>query len=144
MAANTRMEWISRFNHIPGYGKGMTANARNALHGFADRIIKRLRKEMREPKHGRVYIINGRRHVASAPNEAPAILSGRTSRSLRAKESTTGAEVQITAGGASRFLQEGTSRMRPRRFIREILQEDTPQFVKDMKAALRFRERGVR
>lgn len=143
MAARTRMTWAVRHNHIPGYGKGMTARARTEMRKFGDHVVKILRKEMRGPKSGRVYIINGRLHVASAPGQAPAVLSGATSRSLRVKTKGTGAEVEIQAGGAAIFLQEGTTNMAPRRFVREVMRDETPAFVRHAKAGVRYQEKAA-
>lgn len=142
--AKTRMLWTVRHNHIPGYGKGMTARARGELKEFGNEVVRDLRKEMRQSKSGRTYIINGRVHVASAPGEAPAVLTSGTSRSLRVRSKGTGAEIEIQSGGASRWLQEGTKKMRPRRFLREVLRDKTPAFVKRVKAGVAYNERALR
>lgn len=138
--AKTQMQWIVRHNSIPGYGKGMTGRARAELKGFGDDIVKDLRKDMRGPKSGRIYMIRGKRHQASAPGETPAVLSTGTSRSLRVVVKGTGAEFEIKAGGASAWLQQGTNRMKPRKFVREYLRERTPEFVRRVRAGVAFRE----
>lgn len=65
-------------------------------------------------KTGRVYIINGRRHQASAPGEAPANLSGRLERSV---DYVVRGFTQMEFGDQvphGRFLELGTDRIEPR------------------------------
>lgn len=70
-----------------------------------------------EKKTGRIYLIKGVEHQASAPGEAPAIRSRELERSLFYNVSGhTYLEYGADADYAG-FLEDGTSRMDPRPFL---------------------------
>ena len=74
-------------------------------------------------KTGRIYIINGRRHQASAPGEAPANLSGRLMRSV---DYVVRGFTQMEFGDRvphGRFLELGTDRIDPRPHLSRTIQE---------------------
>lgn len=54
----------------------------NALHEIGAEVVEETRRLiLNPPKTGRIYVIKGRWHQASAPGEAPAWLTGRLARS---------------------------------------------------------------
>lgn len=134
------ISWSVKFNKLPAYAEGLGRRARKATFTFANEVIEGLKMKMREPKSGRIYIIGRRFHRASAPGEAPAILTGETYRSLQARNTGRGGTVQITAGGASRWLQRGTSRMAPRYFIEQEIMKRKKEFFDAIAASARFQE----
>ncbi len=135
------MSWTVKYNKLPAYAEGIGRRARAASVEFVQHVIEKLQNRMRSGPHsGRIYKWRGRYHRASAPGEAPAIRSGETIRSLSFSSVGRGGSIQIKAGGAARFLQRGTSRMAPRRFIEEELREQRNDFFKRIAAAVRFRE----
>ncbi len=109
------------FDNIP-------ARARNRVifwtRRYAREIERWIHGEMKKPKHGRTYIIKGRRHVASAPGEVPAILTGRLYNSLTPKYTNGGMRAVISPNVLSergapypKYLEEGTERMAPRPYL---------------------------
>lgn len=88
---------------------------KRALHEIGSENVTFLRKIIRDKnKTGRLYIIRGKIHQASAPGEAPANLTGRLARTTGYKvRGTYQCEFGDTAfyGG---FLEDGTKTMLPR------------------------------
>jgi HK97 gp10 family phage protein len=95
-----------------------------------DGVIK---KDMNAPKHGRPYqvtrgrtgrvLARGRTHIASAPGEAPGVISGRLRRSVYF--SVQGANrLRIGANTPyARFLEDGTDKMAPRPYLRNNIEK---------------------
>jgi len=91
---------------------------RNALYEVGQENIQYVRDLMAEKKHGRIYIIRGIEHQASAPGEAPAIRSGRLARSLFYNVR---GHRHVEIGANTRyagFLEKGTDKMEPRPYLR--------------------------
>lgn len=82
---------------------------------------------LKGPKTGRIYRVGkrGRTHQASAPGETPAVMTGRLRRSIKRqliKERDAAYRVRITWNATyMKFLEFGTSRMRPRPSVRRAL-----------------------
>lgn len=131
---------VVKFNKLPAYAEGIGRRARKENFGFLQDVDAGLRKKMREPKHGRTYVIKGKIHVASAPGEAPAILSGETQRSIQIRNIGLGASAQITVGGAGKFLQYGTRRMARRHMLIEEINERRGEYQERIKTSIRFAE----
>lgn len=78
--------------------------------------VRRLIKET--PKHGRIYRRNGRKHIASAPGEAPANWTGKLRRSVgfsvRRDEVEYGYKIFY-----GKFLEHGTWKIKPRPGLRK-------------------------
>lgn len=56
---------------------------RKAFYEIGKRLVAATNKAiLKKPKHGKTYIIKGRKHTASAPGEAPANLTGNLRKSL--------------------------------------------------------------
>lgn len=77
-----------------------------------------------EPKTGRLYNIGrNKTHRASAPGESPANLTGRLKESIGYK--TTGEELELGAKAKySKFLEEGTSKIKPRPYLKRAIREN--------------------
>jgi HK97 gp10 family phage protein len=90
-----------------------------------------VKKSFRDEKSGRIYSIrvNGRiiPHQASAPGEAPAILTGKLDRSIETKTSGY-TDLRFSAGGGdvnyAGYLEEGTSKMEPRPYMRPAVDKN--------------------
>ena len=82
---------------------------RLALYDIGDDVARLIAKYIiSPPKTGRIYIINGRPHQASAPFESPAELTGRLRRSINWQ--VRGSR-QLTIGESAyyaKWLEEGT------------------------------------
>jgi len=105
---------------------------RFALYNIGVDLVKTAEAEMRKPKSGRWYttkvgkqgtpLKKARRYQASAPGQAPAVVSGNLRRSLRFK--VRGWNVMSFRAGGERFgapyapfLEEGTANMAARPFM---------------------------
>lgn len=91
--------------------------AEDAINQSANNVAKEMKKSiLTGSKSGRQYFIKGRRHQSSSPGQAPANSTGQLVRSIKVKKISNGQEVVIDAEYA-KFLEYGTSKMRPRPFI---------------------------
>jgi hypothetical protein len=79
---------------------------------------------------GRVYTVRGRRHVASAPGDAPARLTGRLMESIKVLQRASPSSLLSRVGPDPAvfgeeiypfFLEYGTRKMAPRSFMRRGL-----------------------
>ena len=88
---------------------------REALHDVGEVVGRETKRLIKTgPKTGRIYIISGRRHQASAKGEPPANLTGRLMRSYNYRvsswdEMTIGEEADY-----AKYLEDGTRKMAPR------------------------------
>ena len=124
-----------------GY-KRMPKDIRAALARVVDRHIRivrdKIRMAMRARKHGRVYYINGKRHRASAPGEAPAILTGALYRSIVPRISASKTQARIAPKVFyAHWLERGTKRghskfsrwrMRPRPYMKPAFDSQREEF----------------
>jgi HK97 gp10 family phage protein len=116
------------------------------------------REILRRPKHGRTYIVRGRsgrprRHVASAPGETHANLSGRLRRSISWKvhgdeRMEFGYGVSTTDANAAPeydlFVEYGTSRMAARPSLRNAIDATQSHVERDFQDAMtRAFEKGA-
>jgi len=116
-------------------------NVLKAAEGLVNNSAEELAKEMKKSiisgsKSGNQYFINGRRHQASAPGQAPANSTGNLVKSIKAKKLTNGQEVTIDANYAA-FLEYGTSKMRPRPFIFPALMKIKKRLLSKLKGLSR-------
>jgi len=85
----------------------------------AEMIRDHMKANMEKPKHGRVYIRpGGRKHIASAPGEAPAIDTGKLHKSVKIKYQQAGllAVIGTSTTDYAGFLEHGTRKIKPRPF----------------------------
>lgn len=103
---------------------------------------------LRKPKSGRVYIIRDslgrrRRHVASAPGETHANLTGQTRRSLgfqlhgtRQLEFGYGVSTGKSGSDWAEFLEFGTRRMKPRPSLQNAIRNQQGTMVQHFQAEI--------
>lgn len=125
-----------------GY-KRMPKDIREALFKTVDKHIRivqtKIRMSMRAKKHGRIYYINGKRHRASAPGEAPAILTGALYRSIVPRVSKSKIQARIAPKVFyAHWLERGTKRgvskysrwrMRPRPYMKPAFEAQREEFT---------------
>lgn len=95
-------------------------------HSIGDKLVKFTQESMKKPKHGKTYVINGKKHTASAAGEAPAIQSGDLYDSVRYQ--IEGSDMLFGAGSDrvnyAKFLELGTQKMEQRPFIVRSVEEN--------------------
>lgn len=103
---------------IEKIGSRFHRGIKHGLHEIGSENVKFLRKIIRDKnKTGRIYIIKGRLHQASAPGEAPANLTGKLAKTADYKVRGT---YQCEFGDKmfyGKFLEEGTRKILPRPHI---------------------------
>lgn len=140
---------------IEGMGEQLDQVMRHGWYGLMRAIRDEARKEiLRRPKGGRTYIIRTksgkrhRRHVASAPFETHANITGKTRKSIGFKvHGTERAEFGYGASGRSQttewgeYLEFGTRNMAPRpslaNAIDKVLKTDETSYF-DVEFSRRF------
>jgi len=94
--------------------------------GIGKTLTDYTKEGMHKPKHGRTYIINGKKHTASAGGESPAIISGALENSVGYK--IRGDDMDFGAGDENidyaKFLELGTVKMESRSFIVKAVEEN--------------------
>jgi hypothetical protein len=94
---------------------------RNAFSEIGRENVRHVRKLMREKKTGRIYNIDGKEHQASAPGEAPAVLSKKLIRTLGYK---TYSHSRMEFGDRmfyGKFLEKGTDKIAQRPHIEKTV-----------------------
>lgn len=69
------MNAVMVFNKTALAAAAVKSGVGQAVHKAAVEIRQDVHESMEEPKHGNVYLIGGKSHQASAPGEAPAVLT---------------------------------------------------------------------
>lgn len=88
---------------------------KSVVREYGRQIQDKIRMSMREPKHGRIYHYGERIHRASAPGEAPAILSGTLYRSIIPIYTHGGLTVKFAPKPIyGKWLEFGTKKILPR------------------------------
>lgn len=104
----------------------MTAIIMRGWYGIGKSLVKTAKAKQLAPKSGDVYIINGIKHQASAPGEAPGSITGELLDSTRYE--TKGDEIIFGAGNDktdyAKFLELGTKKMEDRPFIFKSVEEN--------------------
>lgn len=99
----------------------------------ANHLVRAIKKKLKGPRSGREYLVPGGKsatYTASAPGEAPAVATGDLLRSYQAvKKPGSGAWLVGTPLKYARYLEMGTSEIRPRPHFRETASEETPTIV---------------
>ena len=95
-------------------------------HGVGRLLVKTAKAKQQAPKSGHIYIINGVKHQASAPGEAPGSITGELLESTRYEMK--GDEMVFGAGDEetnyAKFLELGTKNMEDRPFIFKSVEEN--------------------
>ena len=133
----------SRYLRGPFLRQYLLYEFRRVVRNNAEMIRAHIQANMKAPKHGRTYIKGGRKHIASAPGEAPAIDTGNLFNSLKIEYGRgagypTGAFAHIgtwTTGYAG-YLEGGTTKMAKRPFADPARQALQDRFVHDIRRAV--------
>ena len=118
--------------NLPEIIRGIEKVSGRVIRAFTFDVVDRMKQSFALPKSGRVYKVSktGRKHQASAPGEAPAVLFSTLKNSiLTSFPKQTEGIITIGAEYAA-SLEEGTSRMRPRPFVRPALDGALDSFNK--------------
>ena len=95
----------------------------DALHEIGQDYVKHMEDLMKGPKTGIIYKMKGQAHQASASGEPPAILTGKTFRSLY-YEVRNSQELEFGARSAySGWLEDGTKKMDARPFAQRTIDD---------------------
>ena len=99
-----------------GLGPIVEKSIHTALFEIGSENVKYAQDLMLEKKTGRIYIIKGEEHQASAPGEAPAILSGDLQRNVdytvrSSKQMSFGDKSQAGKNPYGKYLEESTIHM---------------------------------
>lgn len=113
--------------HSPVHVAMRAAEAvRQAVDETSQRIRLHIKAKMRDRKHGRMY----GKHRASAPGEFPAVDTGNLVGSWKIIKSDLGMTAKIfTDVPYAKFLDDGTSKMKPRPMIKPTATEFLPVFA---------------
>ena len=101
------------------FGKELTKQVEKRMDMLAAHVERRAKESMREPKSGIKY--PWLRVRSSAPGEAPAAQTGQLRASITWERWLPGLRAVGTNVEYGRFLELGTSRMKPRPFLRPSL-----------------------
>mgnify|MGYP003344296938 CR=1 FL=1 len=120
------------FRSVPEFVRACEVSASKVIRAFTFRVVERMKVSFAQAKSGRVYRVSrtGRPHQASAPGEAPAILTGFLSNSiLTAFPGPRVGEITIGAQYAP-YLEQGTRTIAPRPYIRPAIKGTLDEFAK--------------
>jgi hypothetical protein len=134
------------FIQIEGLDKSVKKEIHNALHEIGRDNVVHCKHLIFARKTGRIYVINGAFHQASAPFEPPANLSGGLVRHLDYKVSghhqmEFGDKPQQGKGPIGLFLEGGTVKMKKRphiiKTVRDKYKDTENSLIGSMKKALK-------
>jgi phage gpG-like protein len=122
------VEFTVVFNHLPIAVGQMRQEAGMLVQKTALDIEGDIKNEMRQAKSGRSYLRGGRRHVASAPGEAPAVDYGRLINSVQTTQvGSLTSEINTNVEYAA-SLEFGTRKIAPRPAWRPAFEKMTKPF----------------
>ena len=137
------------FGRIEGLEKAFKIGIRRGMSDSGHGLVRSANAEiLRKPKSGKTYIITTRsgrrrRHVASAPGETHANLTGATRKSLSFKqhgisqlEFGYGVSEGKRATDWAEFLEFGTSKMKPRPSLQNALRDQQGHMVQHFENAI--------
>jgi HK97 gp10 family phage protein len=108
--------------------------SRSVFMKIGDLLTNNSIAKQKAPKHGRVYRIQGREHIASAPGEAPAIRSGKLLSTTRYE--IQGNDLVFGAGDGSMeyasYLETGTQKMEQRPYLMSTVNENIKNIEKEI------------
>ena len=110
-----------------------------ALAGVAEGIATDIKTGMGTSPGGRVYKRGrGRHHTASSAGHPPNVDSGTLRASIRQARTGKLERTVFTGVEYARYLEEGTSRMAARPFMKPVFDKAARSFGRDLKRAGRF------
>ena len=102
---------------------------RDAFFDQGDRNVKYARKEiLKRNKTGRLYMIKGKLHRASAPGEFPANLTGKLRKGINYKVRGSNSMEFGDRVNYGKYLELGTKKMEPREHIVRTVEERSVDF----------------
>ena len=124
------MIFLKRETPLPSFNinQAITRGLRKSGKEVNDNIKSKLSSGSRS---GRVYIVRGRAHKASAPGEYPAKMTGKLVSSQQYKVSNK----QLVFGNSashSAYLENGTAKMSPRTFLKPLVEEKVDDIGKNL------------
>ena len=139
---------------LKNLGKLTKSGIEYAAHTSSVQLLRAINKEiLRKPKGGRTYFITNRsgakrRHIASAPGETHANLSGKLRRSLGFKSSFSEIEIGygVYRGDAPEYaeaVEHGSVKMKARPSIANGIESETRNFQKNFDREIGKRLEGV-
>lgn len=124
----------------PRFSRKLRSELRETVRKHSMRIVTDIRKDMRQPKHGRTYYYRGRRIIASAPGESPAIRSGRLYKNIDPIFTSDGLQARVDPAAKGVYyapwLEQGTSRMASRPYIKPAFARRRAAFLKEVRSKL--------
>lgn len=126
--------------HYPTIRGKLRAELRTTVRVHSLRITADIRKSFKQPKSGRTYYYRGRRIIASAPGESPAIRSGRLYKNVNPIFASSGMQARIDPKAQGVFyaawLEEGTARMAKRPYIKPAFARRRQAFLNEVRMKL--------
>lgn len=124
------MIFLKRETPLPSFkiDQAVTRGLRKSGKEVNDNIKSKLSTGSRS---GRVYIVRGRAHKASAPGEYPAKMTGKLVSAQQYRVSNK----QLIFGNSasySAYLEDGTTKMAPRTFLKPLVEEKVGDIGKNL------------
>lgn len=121
---------LKRITPLPSFNinQAITRSFRKSGKEVNDNIKSKLSTGSRS---GRVYIVRGKEHKASAPGEYPAKLTGKVVGGQQYKVTNK----QLILGNTaphSVYLEDGTTKMAPRTFLKPLVESKTGDIEKSL------------
>ncbi len=118
--------------NLPEFVRAVEGPVSKVIRAFSFRAIERMKVSFAQAKSGRIYRVSrtGRPHQASAPGEAPAILTGFLSNSILPTFPSPFEGVIAIGAQYAPYLEYGTRRMAPRPYVAPALKSTLEEFAK--------------
>jgi hypothetical protein len=138
MAGDVRIDLV--YNNLPKVSPRVRRELAEHIGRTAKRIEERVHEKMREPKTGRVYVVGGKVHQASAKGEASAVLSGELMESVEAYEENDLTWI-VPASGIQAWWEYGLRGYAARPYLRPAVVEERAAFNQGCRDAVKGAER---
>lgn len=129
------------YNNIPRVTAALGLNIAGVIEDTAKGVGKTVRASMQEPKHGKHYIIGGKVHIASAPGEPPAVLSGELIGSVRPYQLSSHTWI-VPAEGEGAMWEFGMKGLPARPYLRPAVDKAKAGFRADIGKAIKKSQYG--
>jgi hypothetical protein len=118
--------------------KALNVAVTEALFGISQEIEKQMREGLLTVSNGRVYTINGKKHIASAPGDMPNKLTGTLLGALKTRIDVGTVQIYVDDAEApyAKWLEHGTSRIDPRPFFYNTIYANEGLILAKLKEAI--------